>query len=251
MTERRVTAEPPRKLASYATLQWTLYILAALVSAAYIAWLALAQVNFLYPVWHDLIGIDRTIEIYGPQNRYRQGLELTSKAERSRLFAGIVDGIHDRGAGLDALAYHDNEGHALGTLLREPEILHLKDVAALVDTFSRAGIVAIIASAALLQAIRKRRLAAPPAKSLLPGLLVPMIALAVIVLVAGPVNTFYWLHTVVFPAGHEWFFYYQDSLMSTMMRAPVLFGYIALVWALLTLLLLTLCIVLGRRMGRA
>ncbi|MBA2491078.1 MAG: DUF1461 domain-containing protein [Gammaproteobacteria bacterium] len=234
----------------YTTSPWIVYIFAALLSTAYVAWLALAQVNFLYPVWHDLIGIDLTIEVYGPRNRYRQGFELTSKSERSRLFAGIVDAIHGRGAGLDKLVYHDNEGRALGTLLREPEIVHLKDVAALVDAFSCAGIVAIIAAAALLLNIHKRRLAPPPAKSLLPGLLVPIVALAAAILVAGPVNAFYWLHTVVFPAGHQWFFYYQDSLMSTMMMAPVLFGYIALVWTLLTLLLLTVCIALGQRISR-
>jgi len=251
MMARRAISEPPRMATRYATLQWVLYIVAALVSAAYVAWLALAQVNFLYPVWHDLIGIDRTIEIYGPRNRYRQGFELTSKAERNRLFAGIVDAIHARGAGLDTLVYYDIEGHALGTLLRAPEMVHLKDVAVLVDAFRRAGIVAIIATAALLLNIRKRRLAPPPAKSLLPRLLVPIVALAAAILVAGPVNAFYWLHTVVFPARHEWFFYYQDSLMSTMMRAPVLFGYIALVWTLLTLLLLTFCIALGRRISRA
>jgi hypothetical protein len=51
--------------------------------------------------------------------------------------------------------------------------------------------------------------------------------------VVGPVQVFYVLHELVFPAGHEWFFYYQDSLMSMMMQAPNLFGPIAVLWLVL------------------
>ena len=40
---------------------------------------------------------------------------------------------------------------------------------------------------------------------------------------------FYQFHIWLFPADHEWFFYWQDSLMSTLMKAPVLFGGIAVV----------------------
>ncbi|MFN2223885.1 MAG: DUF1461 domain-containing protein, partial [Candidatus Promineifilaceae bacterium] len=37
------------------------------------------------------------------------------------------------------------------------------------------------------------------------------------------------------PPGHQWFFYYQDSLMTTMMKAPVLFAGIAAEWLVLTI----------------
>ncbi|MDZ7747429.1 MAG: hypothetical protein U5K43_00040 [Halofilum sp. (in: g-proteobacteria)] len=51
----------------------------------------------------------------------------------------------------------------------------------------------------------------------------------------GPVDLFYWLHEQVFPPDHQWFFHYQESLMSMMMRAPDLFGAIAVLWLALTL----------------
>jgi hypothetical protein len=35
------------------------------------------------------------------------------------------------------------------------------------------------------------------------------------------------LHTVVFPADHQWFFYYKDSLMASLMKAPDIFAAIA------------------------
>jgi hypothetical protein len=76
--------------------------------------------------------------------------------------------------------------------------------------------------------------------------LVPLAAIATATLLIGPVKAFYWLHTLVFPPGHEWFFYYEDSLMSTMMKAPDLFGYIALLWASLSLLLLIVSLSVAR-----
>jgi hypothetical protein len=219
--------------------QWTLFLITASLTAAYIAWLVLAQVNFLYPIWHDLIGIDRTIEVYGPQNGYRAGFEQTTKAERSRLFAAIVDATHNQGAGLQRLVYHDAAGRQIGKLLREPEIVHLQDVARLIDALLPVGFGATIVTVALLLAVRWQRMAVPSFWSMLAGMVASGAAIAITVLLLGPVDVFYRLHRLVFPPGHAWFFYYQDSLMSTMMKAPDLFGYIALAWGLLSLFLLT------------
>lgn len=231
-------------------IYWALLVLAASVTAAWLAWLALAQLNFLYPLWHDLTGIDRTIEVYAPQNRYRRGFEQTSAAERSRLFAAIVDAIHDRGRGLRGLVYHDPNGRPLGKLLHEAEVLHLQDVARLIDRLRPVVVSAAVLTVLILLALCGQRSSPPSAKSLVLGLFVPLLVLAGALLVMGPVKVFYWLHTLVFPPGHQWFFYYQDSLMSTMMQAPDLFGYIALVWGFLSLLLLAALIWIARRMGR-
>ena len=46
--------------------------------------------------------------------------------------------------------------------------------------------------------------------------------------VFGFTDIFYYLHTVVFPNNHQWFFYYQESLMSSLMKAPDLFAAIGL-----------------------
>ena len=56
--------------------------------------------------------------------------------------------------------------------------------------------------------------------------------------VVGPTEVFYQFHIWLFPADHQWFFYWQESLMSTLMKAPALFGGIALAIALGALLLL-------------
>jgi hypothetical protein len=232
-------------------VQWLLLTVGMLLSAVYLAWIALAQVNFLYPLWHDLIGIDHTVETYAPLNRYKAGFERTSKAERSRLFGGIVDAIHAQGKGLHKLVYHDASGQPLGKLLRGPEIVHLRDVAGLIDVVRPVGIGALLVAIALLMFARRQNLVMPPVASLLGWLALPAGAAALAALLAGPVKIFYWLHTLVFPPGHQWFFHYQESLMSTMMKAPDLFGYIALVWAALTLLLLIALMGVVRRINRA
>jgi hypothetical protein len=52
----------------------------------------------------------------------------------------------------------------------------------------------------------------------------------------GWVEVFYAAHRWIFPDDHQWFFFYQESLMSTMMQAPDLFLYIGISMAILALL---------------
>ena len=60
------------------------------------------------------------------------------------------------------------------------------------------------------------------------GIIGFILCCGVLLVLVGPVEVFYALHEWVFPANHQWFFYYEDSLMSTLMKAPDLFGAIAL-----------------------
>jgi hypothetical protein len=53
----------------------------------------------------------------------------------------------------------------------------------------------------------------------------------------GAKAIFYQMHILVFPDDHQWFFYYQDSLMSTLMKAPDLFAGIAIQIVLVGLVL--------------
>src|SRR5690625_5358126 len=72
-----------------------------------------------------------------------------------------------------------------------------------------------------------RRCRLPPARKLLIGFTIAIAALAALILLIGPVRVFYALHDYIFPDDNPWFFYYQDSLMTTLMKAPDLFGLIA------------------------
>jgi hypothetical protein len=70
------------------------------------------------------------------------------------------------------------------------------------------------------------------------------------VLAIGPRRVFYRMHEWVFPPENPWFFYYQDSLMSTMMKAPHLFGAIAPVLLALGLLLYAGLLFAAARLAR-
>jgi hypothetical protein len=63
------------------------------------------------------------------------------------------------------------------------------------------------------------------------------------------VPVFYALHDWIFPPDRPWFFYYQDSLLTTMMKAPDLFGAIAAEILAVALLLYTGILFAARRLS--
>ncbi len=201
-------------------------VLLVLVSLA-ASWHAFARVNFLYPLWHDVVGIDEAIEKYGPRNPIKKSFQNTSKEERARLFAAMVDSIHNGGEGLESLVYRDKSGRTIDKLLTEPEIIHLNDVARLLGQLKMFALGSLFVTLALAVIMIGMRIPPPALKHLGLGILGIALLAGGALLLIGPVTVFYWLHTVVFPAEHKWFFYYEESLMSMMMKAPVLFGPIA------------------------
>jgi len=238
------TDVPPRPARAGAI---ALLLAAALLASLYLSWRLLATADFLYPLWYDHAGIGAHIDRYGPQNRYRSGFGETSRAERLAAFAAIGRAVRNDGRGLEALTYTDSTGTSR-TLLRPPEIVHLQDVARLVTVLERAGLAACGLVVVTVAWFRRRRQTLPPAGRLF-GWTGLGVALAVgLVLLLGPRDVFYRFHLWVFPEGHQWFFYYQDSLMSTLMKAPYLFGYIAAALVALTLVLLAATLAVASRL---
>lgn len=219
---------------------WFLFTLSALVSALFIAWNVFVKVDFLYPVWYEVMGLEQTIQKYGPQNSFKAGFEETSSQEQQRLFSAIVVSIHDQGRGLETLSYHNQQGERLDQLLTEAEVIHLQDVSRLIMKLFLVGWLSILTTLFWLFLLFKRQAVRPSLREYLLSGGVLSVLLALVVFAVGPKSLFYWLHTVVFPGNHQWFFYYQESLMTTMMRAPDLFAYIAAEWFLLAFVILGL-----------
>jgi hypothetical protein len=232
----------------YRGMLWAILLLAAVPAALLASWHVLASAGFLYPLWYEVIGIDRTIAEYGPKNRYRDHFELTTRAERRRLFAAIVAAIHDGGRGLESLTYHDARGNPVAPLLRPPEITHLRDVSRLVDGLYRLGLGAALVWLGALAWLSRLHLPPPPLTRYLAVVGLAAAVLALGVGVVGAKKVFYAAHTLIFPAGHPWFFYYEDSLMTMLMKAPDLFAAIAAEWLLLTAMCYSLGIWLSRRL---
>lgn len=214
-----------------------IWVWASFLLSLWISWHLLAKADFFYPVWYDHAGIHENIERYAPENRYREGFENTSRNERLVLFHGIVEAVQHQGKGLETLTYR-NQGQTV-SLLRPPEIGHLQDVANLVSWLNRAGLVifGIWLLIGLWRFKHHRYMTFRQAWWIL-GI---TILLPIFFLIAfGPEKIFYQLHVWIFPPTHPWFFYYEDSLMSTLMKAPDLFAYIAISLATTAGLIFTL-----------
>jgi len=205
----------------------------------------MVQADFFYSGLHDGIGIDKHIEMYAPRNRNNKNeFELTSKDERVALFHGIVEAIHHQGDGLETLSYTSTANKQV-LLLTEAEILHLKDVAGLLDKLKPLALVTTIVWMFLALLIYFKRFQVPTSKQLLLNTILLLLVGAAI-LSFGPERIFNQLHIWVFPENHQWFFYYEDSLMSTMMKAPDLFAYIISIWIVISMLLTTVIFKLMR-----
>lgn len=237
--------------------RWPSLLVGAFFTALFIAWQALSAVNFLYPLWHKVLDIDDTVRVYGPQNRNRHGFEYTNAAEHARLFAAIVHAVENGGRGLENLHYRDGDGRPMGLLLTGPEIVHLRDVARLVGFFRTFGWAWTLIFIGLAASLWLKPAPQPPLKKYLAYFTLIILLGTGAVLAIGPTAVFYKFHTWIFPAGHKWFFYYQESLMTTLMKAPTLFAGIAAEWLALTLLgfalLIALCVRLapGRSAARS
>lgn len=211
------------------------YCFSSVILALSLAWFALAAVNFHYGFWHDNTGIKAAIDQYGAMNQNRQGFELTTKAQREHLFAQILLAVRNSGKGLETITFEVPQ-HPKQTLLVEAEVIHLKDVAQLINTSQWLVVpAALVWLGIVVYWQRTRTPLIPPAAQALA--LAAGCGLAGLLLVlCGPVRVFNQLHIWAFPDNHQWFFYYQQSLMSTLMHAPELFGWIALEWAAVGLL---------------
>lgn len=197
----------------------------------WLAWLALSQVNFFYPEDYRLLDIPSTIEKYVPQNRHnKQNFIETNSKEHARLFAAITHAINHEGRGLAQLHYFAPNGRDLGVFLTTDEVTHLTDVARVVDKGDDIGLIALLAWLSLIVVSIWKRSPLPSFKSFATGTLITLSIATVAVVAIGPMRVFDDFHRSVFPANHPWFFYYQDSLMTTFMQAPNLFGLIVIWW---------------------
>jgi uncharacterized membrane protein len=215
---------------------WGVYSLSGFIWAIFISWIIMASVHFAYPILHDVLDISQHTEKYGPQNRYRKHFQLTDKNERERLFSEINRSIHNNGEGLEDIQYHNaRTGQPINTLLHRAEIIHLQDVAKLINVFTWVSLISLGIWLSLLTLYTKGHQIIPtPKQQLLSSL--GLIGLStLLILLIGPVKVFYAFHEWFFPANHQWFFYYQDSLMTILMKAPFLFGYIAILMLLIAL----------------
>lgn len=229
---------------------YAVFIVCLTWTAFFLAWGSLRLADFGYPLLYELQEIDAHIARYAPANRFKHGFESSSRAQRLALFGAINDAVHDGGRGLEALRYTDAQGRSV-QFLRTPEIIHLRSVARLLDQLGTVSWLMLGGLVVALALMRAGRLPPPRISRILAWSVGVVLAATGFVLAWGPEAVFNTLHTWVFPAGEQWFFYYEESLMTTLMKAPDLFGGIAVLLlglaAVYFAALLLVCRVLLRR----
>lgn len=237
------------RTASNKSLQIILHLVLLWPSALWLAWIVLSQANFLYPLDYRLLTIPETIEKYVPQNRYgKENFIETNVKEHIRLFAAITHAVNHNGHGLSELHYFAPDGRDLGVFLTHDEVTHLTDVSHVVEIGKDVGKITFMAWLILIGLGFWRKKALPGLLSFATGTAATVFIVTATVFVVGPMRVFGDFHRSVFPANHPWFFYYQDSLMTTFMQAPNLFGLIALWWLILTCLFLLMLWSLASRL---
>lgn len=207
----------------------------SLILAFTMSWLILSSQNFLYPIWHDVAGIGVGIDKFGPKNRFKTGFGDTSAEQRADLFKQINKSVHNHGDGLATIRYETPSSKGPQLLLREPEIAHLQDVANLIDILKFIVLINALLWLGLAYFVLKVKSRLLTWFSQFAGVSAFLLTVGLCVFAVGPVKVFNQLHIWIFPKDNQWFFYYQESLMSTLMLAPTLFGWIAA--ALVTLAL--------------
>jgi len=216
------------------TLHRTLTILCCFAAALLFAWKLLYLANYNYEFWYSQLSIEKHIAEFAPQNRQgKSGFEKTTRDERTELFRSIGHAINNSGDGLRTLEYQPHPDSKPIVLLTDPEAVHLEDVAKLINLLEPIGWAATVLLVVLVILAIVGKISLPGLKVSLLTLLVIALLLTIIIVAVGPNDVFSALHEFVFPADHQWFFYYQDSLMTTLMKAPDIFFAIGAAWAVL------------------
>lgn len=229
-----------------------IWLIVAFVTSLLLSWLIVVANDFFYPLAYQTMDIQQTITRFAPENKNRHHFPVNNARLHKQLFSQITQSIQNEGRGLTDINY-TGTNNTTYTLLTEAEIIHLEDVAKLVSTLEKAGwtsLVAFLILSVLLLFKLKWRLPGT-LRMLLSSILLMVLPVLVAVVVIGPTQLFYALHVKIFPQDHQWFFYYQDSLMTTLMKAPDLFAFIAVEWLLLCLILFTLILWVFQRVSRS
>lgn len=206
---------------------WLLFCGSILLFSFGLSWQINKSVNFTYPMWYQVLNIDEHINKYAPQNKYnKQDFVNTDKNQHVDLFEQVVIAINNHGENLEKITYQTKVNQKL--LFTNSEVVHLQDVSNLIDTLRQVWLINLLPLVLLSLLYVQKKLYMPSTKLKITALIASVLMVVLSFAIFGFKKIFYYLHTAVFPDNHQWFFYYQESLMSTFMKAPDLFLYISI-----------------------
>lgn len=214
-----------------------IFLLSLIVVSFNIAWHLSSVADYFYKPLYSALNIQAHIKKYAPENieiHFRSFADTRPK-QHYRLFGEIIDSINHGGMGLEEISFNVMNSDNFIRLLTSAEVRHLEDIAKLVAVFNWTAIVSALLVAFCLWCLYKSKRTLFAYKSTLMSLAATVIVLATSVLLIDPKILFYYLHQLIF-FENQWFFYYEESLMVTLMKAPDIFGYIAIGISLLAII---------------
>jgi len=223
-------------------LVWVFYALACIILAVALSFYLFGYWDYGYAFWYHWLSIDEHINTYAAQNTLKPQYHLLTASEHVAMFQQVATAVHNNGVGLEQLHYYTNNNVKI-QLFHPAEIRHLQDVATLFSQAKAVALLVLLCWPLLALAVLREGRSTWWQRSL--GLSVVFVPLLLWLLVAGPTQVFYQLHEWVFPPENAWFFYWEESHMSAMMKAPYLFGAIAVEITISALLLTPLVHCLG------
>lgn len=210
-----------------ATVLWLCCCLFILIFSLGLSWQANKSVNFFYGFWYSQLNIEQTIKTYVPQNTQgKKDFVNTDTQQHQQSFNQIVYEIHNSGKGLSKLSYL-NKNNQNRILLTKSEVIHLQDVSELINRLRSVSAINLLLLLVIVAGVYQVKQPEPCNKDKYIAVIIPSVLLITVLSLFGFTEVFYYLHTLVFPDNHQWFFYYQESLMSSLMKAPDLFAAIA------------------------
>ena len=135
---------------------WSVWALLMLLSSLWLALYLHQFIDYGFGAWYQLLDIYQHIQTFAPQNYYKSGFAQLSDQDYSDLFGQISWAINHGGETLASISY-TVKGETI-LLLRPPEVVHLQDVAQLIERVNRLGIVMVVASSALTIFLLYRRI---------------------------------------------------------------------------------------------
>jgi integral membrane protein (TIGR01906 family) len=214
---------------------WLLCCISLIVFSLGLSWQVNKSTNFFYGFWYQQLNIEQTIRTYVPDNIFnKQDYAETSIQQHLDNFDEIVDEIHNNGEQLAQLSYV-NKSQISKKLLTPAEVLHLEDVSHLINRLTLISVGNLLFLLFISGLVYQKELRLPKRNDQLFAVLLPSLLLLILLSLFGFTELFYYLHTIVFPDNHQWFFYYQESLMSSLMKAPDLFAGISVTLLIIAL----------------
>ncbi|WP_371377811.1 DUF1461 domain-containing protein [Thalassotalea aquiviva] len=231
-------------------LTWFVFSLALFITCSGLSYQSNKMVDFGYPVWYELLQVDRHIDKYAPQNQHqKQDFHQTDKAQHLDLFAQLNNAVHEQPEILAQIQYQTPSNQ--NRLLTISEVIHLKDVNILIRNLTSLWWFALIVVVVLTPIYWRGSLSFPPTKWQLAFFSTLSAVTLLSYFTFGFDKLYAFLHESVFPENHQWFFYYQESLMTTFLKAPDLFAAFGAQISLIAMaLFLLVYMILAKKMGQ-